>query len=559
MKGIANKISRANRPWVSILLFWLILTPVFSQAKELGEQQVRTAVQTWVRHVTADARPDAVIERMEPHKVNGETVAYIAHLSGGGFCLCGADDLVLPVYLYSPKGTYDRDNPNYQYILWEIETRLKNLQKGIEEKDPKLQPYEEALADRVIFWQDLTTGRIPRRMEGKGSLAEPGKMELNLTCNWDQESPYNEQCPPGKQPDYENCPLGCAVTAMAQIMYYWKHPNSGEGDGSRDYEYRHSDNWISEPLANDPKIVYWDDSHCIHCDLQGKLEWVHSHLRMKGPWDQGLYEFAQTVTDDPEYQDALSELWNRLPEHNNPTYDADFGATVYDWNLMFDRHTGETNNAEVAELCLHAGIALEVTWGFVGSETPRGRIDEALETHFRYDEDGRSSETIDIEEITEEIQWFRPVSMSGSRIAKKKGKVGHAWIIYGYNKGTDPDREFLVNMGWGGYFDDWYTLDNVYGPNGVYNLNRCQVTRIAPRDMVRFVGASGAGDGSPDNPYKDIGQALAEAPEGATLIFKAGSDNTFSEDRLVINRRLTLKGKDVTIRKGAKGVVIHPH
>jgi len=547
MKGIANKVSRANRPWVSILLFWLILMPVFSQAKELGEQQVRTAVQTWVRHVTADARPDAVIERMEPYQVNGKTVAYIAHLSGAGFCLCGADDLVLPVYLYSPKGTYDRDNPNYQYILWEIETRLENLQKGIEEKDPKLQPYEEALAERAVFWQDLSAGRIPRRMEGKAPLVEPVEMVLNVTSEWSQGWPYNDQCPPG-EPPWDNCPVGCVGIAMTQIMYYWKWPGSGEGDGSQDYEYRHSDNWISEPLANDPNIVYWDGLDCIHCDLEGKLEWARGRLRMIGPWDQDLYEFAQTVTDDPEYQDALSELWDRLPERNSLTYDADFGATVYDWNLMFDRHTNQTNNDEVAELCLHADIALEMNWGFTGSGTPGDKIEDALETHFRYHEDGHSSETIDIEEITEEIQWFRPVAMGGFRGVKEKGKVGHEWVIYGYNA-TDPDRQFKVNMGWGGYYDDWYTLDNVYGPDGVYNLNRDRVTGIAPRDMVRFVGASDAGDGSPNNPYKDIEEALAGSPDGATLIFKAGSDNTFTTPTLIINRPFTLKGEDVTIRK----------
>ena len=500
MKGIANKIPRANRPWVSILLFWLILTPVFSQAKELGEQQVRSAVQTWVRYVTADARPNAVIERMEPYQVNGKTVAYIAHLSGGGFCLCGADDLVLPVYLYSPKGTYDRDNPNYQYILWEIETRLKNLQTGIEEKDPKLQPYEEALAERAVFWQDLSAGRMPRRMEGKAPLVEPDMIELPVTSHWTQRSPYNNSCPIGDV-DCTACPndlspisparLGCVATATAQIMKYWNWPLSGTEE--RSYP------WDGDDSCDDPV---------------------------------GAQELSADLTDPYE--------WQNMPD------DCESGCS-------------QAQQDALAELCYEVAVALETDFGVCGSFSSGDKIDDVLKSYFRYHEDGRHSETIDIEEIAEEIQWLRPVAMRGSRIAKEKGKVGHAWVIYGYNKGTDPDREFKVNMGWGGYFDDWYTLDNVYGPNGVYNLNRIQVTRIAPRDMAKFVGDSDAGDGSPDNPYKDIDEALAEAPEGATLMFKAGSDNTFSGDSLVINRRLTLKGKDVTIRKGAKGVVIHPH
>jgi len=102
-----------------------ILLPASVWAGGLSEQQVKAAVQTWVRYVTADARPDAVIDRMEPYRENGQTVAYIAYLDSGGFCLCGRDYLVAPVYLYSPEGVFDPENPGYQYILSEIASRTQ--------------------------------------------------------------------------------------------------------------------------------------------------------------------------------------------------------------------------------------------------------------------------------------------------------------------------------------------------------------------------------------------------------------------------------------------------
>ncbi len=42
-----------------------------------------------------------------------------------------------------------------------------------------------------------------------------------LTCKWDQESPYWNQCP-----SYggSTCLTGCIATAMAQVMYKWKYP-----------------------------------------------------------------------------------------------------------------------------------------------------------------------------------------------------------------------------------------------------------------------------------------------------------------------------------------------
>ncbi len=137
MKHIVKVLHDWRGLWVCALAV-LILSPGGLQAKALNESAVKTAVQTWVRYVTADARPDAVIESMEPYVVKGKVVAYIAHLAGGGFCLSGADDLVLPAYFYSPQGTYDQKNPDYQYILWEISTRLDYFQKQLAEKSVAL-------------------------------------------------------------------------------------------------------------------------------------------------------------------------------------------------------------------------------------------------------------------------------------------------------------------------------------------------------------------------------------------------------------------------------------
>ena len=52
-----------------------------------------------------------------------------------------------------------------------------------------------------------------------------GKLRLTvsplLTCKWDQESPYWNQCPTYGG---STCLTGCVATAMAQVMYYWKYP-----------------------------------------------------------------------------------------------------------------------------------------------------------------------------------------------------------------------------------------------------------------------------------------------------------------------------------------------
>ncbi len=211
---------------------------------------------------------------------------------------------------------------------------------------------------------------------------------------------------------------------------------------------------------------------------------------------------------------------------------------------MQDSHAPppDAGDAEAAELSYHAGIAADMDYGLWGSGAwlSPGAL-EAFENNFRYDQDAVHG-LRDINRMTEEIQWLRPLELGGSDSSGR----GHAWVIYGYNKGTDPNRQFLMNMGWGGASDGWYSCDSV--PVG-FTISQEQVTHIAPLSVVKFVGSTGYGDGSPANPYLNIEEALNAAPNGATLIFKAGSDNAFVLSTLVIDRPLTLRGKDVTIRR----------
>lgn len=535
MKKKKNTLSKTNWCLLCILTFCLILIPGLMQAKELSEQQVRSAVETWVSHVTADARPDAVVEKMEPYLIDGAIMAYIAYLADSGFCLCGANDLVLPVYFYSPQGTYDPSIPDYQDILWEIAERVKYLQKGLEEKDPNLQPYQQALSDRASFWQELMAGRIPERMEDENILAEPVMMELDLTSTWRQGSPYNDQCPQLTPAADEHTIVGCVATAMSQIMYYWRWPNTGVGTGSTTYNYRWRNTWDEEPLATNPNIP---------AGWAGRLEWTAvgvDRLRMNGYWDGSLYAGAQDINDAAAYLNALEALYNGL-NNASTNCNANFGTTTYNWSIIQDTHTDppDANDAEAAELCYHAGIAVEMDYGVWSSGADPAKVETALQDHFRYDTDA-DFQVKDINNMTTEILWLRSFHFRGN-----SASGGHSWVVFGYNKGTDPNRQFRMNMGWGGGSDGWYSCDAV--PGG-FTIDQRHTIQIAPLNVVKFVGATSAGDGSPDDPYGDIEEAVSEAPNEATLIFKAGSDNTFSTATLTITKPLTLKGRDVIIRK----------
>jgi hypothetical protein len=524
------------------LVVYLLFIPYDTEARGLAEEKVRAAVQTWVRQVTAEARPDALIERMEPYEVDGKTTAYIAHLLDGGYCLCGADDLVAPVYFYSSRGSYSKDNPACQSILGEIAQRTKALAEGTRERTLELLEYEEALAGRALFWQDLIAGRAPPQAEEiRGVLAAPDRMELPLNTIWGQGSPYNDQCPNLTSGVDERTLVGCTATAASQIMYYWQWPNTGVGSRSINYDFRWRTTWDEEPLINNPNIpADWGGG--------GRLEWTAANggrLRMNGYWDGSVYGTAIEISTDSAYRSALPNLWNRLTSGTTANY-ANFGSTTYNWSLMQNRHTDpvDTGDMEVAKLCYHVAIAVDTGFGIWWSGSDNWRVPGPLRDYFRYDPDVTYGPP-DIDDMTEEIEWLRPIGFSG-------GPPGHAWVIYGYNKGTDPNRQFKMNMGWDGSSDGWYTLDSI--PRGI-KQNHNQLIRMAPLDVVKFVADlppgpyPDPGRGSPGLPYNHIEEALSRVGDGTSLIFRAGSTNTFAASSLLINRPLTLKGMNVIIQK----------
>ncbi len=514
---------------------------------QLDEAQVRAAVETWVRSVTADARPDAVVERMEPYRLaSGSPVpspvsAYIAHLKGGGFCLAGANRLLLPVYLYVPAKPYFAADVGLQNTLWEVGSRLQYLESVLtpQGKLPAgLLAYQPELDSRSALWDQLIAGQAPKAAAPASSSAAPAQMALPLTSQWDQTSPYNDQAPnltPGVD---ERTLTGCVATAMAQMMYYWKWPWGGLGSHSVNYVTHWRTNWDTEYLATDPGIP---------SSWSSRLTWSTAwggYLYMSGYWDDSLYRSAQAINSAAAYQAALANLWARM-NTSTTVVSANFAGAAYNWNAMQNTHTDpvDDGDSDVAQVMLHLGVSVDMDYGVEWSGSDNWRIVTPLSANFYYDPDvtyGHPDSNLNQSLYVDEIQWLRPVIFGGTGPAG-----GHSWVLFGYNQGTSP-WQYKMNMGWGGSSDGWYSLDNV--PSGLVNF-RNHVVDMAPLSVVRFVGGDTQGDGSPSAPYRNIETALQYAPNGATLIFKAGSTNTFSAAPLTINRPLTLKGVNATIQK----------
>lgn len=501
------------------LSLWLALAFLFAapaEAATFREAEVRQAVETWVRHTTPDARAGAAVERMEPFVEAGETVAWIAHLQGGGFCLAGADPVVLPVYVYVPTGTPPAGDPSARFVLEEIAGRTQLGRAALRAGSDAILLGQ--LADRADLWTSLISGR-PRAAEAEKSA--PSWLRLPANAIWDQPDPYNGLLPELTPSTGERTLVGCNAVATAQIMYWWKWPWTGVGSDAVSYNYRYRTNWDTEPCSVYPGSL---------SAFAGRLQWNANQLRMNGYWDGSVYGAAQNVSSNGTYQAALAALWSRM--NAVPTSPvADFEHALYDWNQIGDSHSPpySSEDWEVAELCRHVAIACASNLGVWSTNSYFGNDVAALEDHFRYDLDALYSPTATRDALTTDLEWGRLAGIGG---ANAQGG-GHAWIVEGYDTSTDPNRLFWMNFGWGGASNGWYTFDNVPFP-----VTHDMMTRVAPT-FVKFVGSTVAGDGSPAQPYRNLVEALAAAPDYSLLHFRAGSDHAWTG---VINRPLVLKG-----------------
>lgn len=169
---------------------------------------------------------------------------------------------------------------------------------------------------------------------------------------------------------------------------------------------------------------------------------------------------------------------------------ANFGATTYDWANMperLDQPASAAQSAALSTLCLHAGIAVEMTYEKAGSGAYSQYVAGALKQYFGYAKSAAyvarnyysTAEWMAI--LKDELNAGRPVFYSASSDA---GTGGHAFVADGY----DSNDFVHINWGWGGKSNGFFMI-NALNPNdlgigagaGGYNLSQEMVIGIEPK------------------------------------------------------------------------------
>jgi hypothetical protein len=150
------------------------------------------------------------------YMVNGAPVFYAFQLDPG-FIIISAEDAFTPVIGYSFEGRFIFDNAPASYKGF----ILNYAEEIIYVRAKQMEPTPEFAS----AWAELSTDDI-RSLDISRDNRDVAPL---LNCTWDQGSPYNMYCPEDAAGPGGHTWVGCVATCMAQIMYYWRYPETGTG------------------------------------------------------------------------------------------------------------------------------------------------------------------------------------------------------------------------------------------------------------------------------------------------------------------------------------------
>lgn len=157
----------------------------------------------------------------------------------------------------------------------------------------------------------------------------------------------------------------------------------------------------------------------------------------------------------------------------SPNYEANFGATTYDWDNMlpmygYDKELNPDGGWEtkeqvdaIATLMLHTGVATDMRWDKDASATPAAFGAYAFHTFFNYNPnlyiETRDQLSLGAWKalLIEQLQTGHPLCYSG---ALEDTSGGHFFICDGYDALTG---KFHFNWGWSGMFDGYYEITSL--------------------------------------------------------------------------------------------------
>jgi len=173
---------------------------------------------------------------------NGDPVYYAFNADGNkGFVIVSAEDAGTPIIGYSGKGLFVMPEHENNFTSWMSKRKAEIINMRAHAL--------KATDDIANTWNNYSLNKA------NGHNFKSAVNTYMCQTEWDQEYPYNTDCPIYYYGNAFPTYTGCVATAMAQVMKYWNFPPNGTGQNS----YTFYDNPFGTLTMNFSGKINWSN------------------------------------------------------------------------------------------------------------------------------------------------------------------------------------------------------------------------------------------------------------------------------------------------------------
>lgn len=196
---------------VALTLGNLLAGPVNQQkAQKVGAKFLSTTA-------VSEKNADIQLQLASTATDRDATDYYVFNVSNGeGFVIVAGDDCAKPILAYSTTGHFDPSDVSEGFAF---------TLNGFQEEIQYMREHNiAATPDIIAEWKQVSE---------TGSLNRGGQTRavVDMLCQtlWNQNFPWNSQCPEDPEGNGGHVYAGCVATAMGQVMKFWDWPAQGTG------------------------------------------------------------------------------------------------------------------------------------------------------------------------------------------------------------------------------------------------------------------------------------------------------------------------------------------
>ena len=274
--------------------------------------------------------------------------------------------------------------------------------------------------DQIMFLQEHP-GLRPTSIEAPTPSFNATTYGPLLTCNWDQEAPYYNQCKFG---NYQ-CLTGCPATSASMVFYFWKYPT-----------------------AATPAVPGYKST--ISYSSYGSTSYTHSAL-------------PSTTFD-----------WANMLDDYTGSYTTAQGtavATLMHYVGQAERMGYGTSSAGGSGVSVDSVCNIRDAFTFFGYDSSTTRFVKKTSAYSGGTTLYTDSQWAAL--IQEEMAAGRPIVFC----AVSSNAGGHAFNVDGYNSSTN---KYHVNFGWSGDGNAWCSLNSFGYSSYNFNVYQQMVIGIQP-------------------------------------------------------------------------------